>query len=231
MDNKILIDLYVQWTSENNDTSITRFVQACAKELQNSKRSITPIGENNMMPSFVTSKVKIATNSQFGGRGGVWAWCPVELVVEWLQTQEDEVKEHCGKYLAWVNKYGKAWIRYSGTSKAGIAFEVRIMGSRLDHKTLIMRLDAEYAEGLEMMGATPFKLGLEPEGIACVSLDDMLIKFNNANIVDSNEVSVDNESNMGEVVASSLVDVSEEIDDAVDNSGDDSSEDEEIEFV
>jgi len=217
MDTQKLVQIYVQWCAENNDTSITRFVQSCAKELQSSKRTVSP-SVGVAMPSFVTSKVKNAVQSQFGGRGGVWAWCPVELVVEWLQTQEDEVKEHCGKYLGWIAAKGKAWIRYSGTNKAGTAFEVRIMGSRLDHKTLIIRL--------EMMGDTPFKLGLEAESIKIKTLEEMvqLISMNNADSAEDDEAVEDNNV----TAASPDADDNSADDDAGD---DDAGDDDDIEFV
>jgi len=227
MDTQKLVQIYVQWCAENNDTSITRFVQSCAKELQSSKRTVSP-SVGVAMPSFVTSKVKNAVQSQFGGRGGVWAWCPVELVVEWLQTQEDEVKEHCGKYLGWIAAKGKAWIRYSGTNKAGTAFEVRIMGSRLDHKTLIIRLDSEYAETLEMMGDTPFKLGLEAESIKIKTLEEMvqLISMNNADSAEDDEAVEDNN------VTAASPDADDNSADGDDDAGDDDAgDDDDIEFV
>lgn len=104
--------------------------------------------------------------SRFGGRGKKWVYTSIESVLPYLDAF-DERGVSTLNYRAWIERFGRAWVRYTGPrihqGKPSAAFEIRTLGSTIDQPKELFYLPIEQLDDLELLRGTPYSWQLEFE--------------------------------------------------------------------
>ena len=124
--------------------------------------------------------------AMFGGRGRKWVYIDSERVMPTLNEFESRGVD-TRSYRCWIEKAGKAWVRYSGPRvNRGVqsaAFEVRTLGSTYDQPRELFYLPVSDIDDIEFLHGTPYSHGLEYE----VSIDELLELDNDIDMDDDLE--------------------------------------------
>jgi len=139
------------------DFSMIRFIQALTELLKDAVGITKGI-------SAVDNTWREEVREQFSGRGAKWVYVALTEVEEFLKKFEEN-GDDVSSYREFINKKGKAWVRYSGSriykNQNAAAFEVRVFGNKIDHPKHLMYLPVTQLQNLERLNSTPHKLGLE----------------------------------------------------------------------
>ena len=159
-----LKELFNKNLTEGEDkTSVLRFTEAIADLVKDEvgffrgKRP-SPTGTNNVWRSEL--------KAMFSGRGRQWIFVSLDEIKPTLIRLES-MNIDTSDYQNWTANEGKAWIRFNGPriyqGKNCGAFEVRTMGSRLDHPKQLHYIETEQLkeENLDRLVATPWSMGKE----------------------------------------------------------------------
>ena len=145
-------------------TSVLRFTEALADIVRDEvgffrgKRPTAAAGNNNAWRSTL--------KALFSGRGRQWIFVSLQEIKPTLIRLEG-MGVDTSQYQNWITNEGKAWVRFSGpriyNGKNSAAFEVRTLGSRIDHPKQLHYIDAEEIkeENLDRLVATPWAMGKE----------------------------------------------------------------------
>ena len=104
--------------------------------------------------------------ARFGGRGRKWCFVDSDYVIPYLDAFDKRgVSTHA--YRAWIARFGRAWIRYTGPrihqGKPSAAFELRTTGSTYDQPKELVYVAIDNLDSLELLNGTPYGYQLEFE--------------------------------------------------------------------
>mgnify|MGYP001390078116 CR=1 FL=1 len=106
--------------------------------------------------------IKKEIKNKHKGRGNSWLKIPNNT-----QTYKDIISlispiENSNKILSCYERESYAWIRFSKVSKNNMGiYEVRYLGSKLDHPDCTIELSHDLINAFELLGNTPVKLQIE----------------------------------------------------------------------
>lgn len=151
--------LFQEFLNEGGEPKVTEFKRYLDKLVNSEIKQLCGRSSRGATGDDWRSDLK----SRFGGRGAKWVFVSIEEIMPTLATfEESEVKD----YVGFINKAGKAWIRYAGPrihdGAFSASFEVRISGSTIDHPKHLHYIPVTNLDNvIESMNTTPFALNLE----------------------------------------------------------------------
>ena len=156
-----LFDLYLE---NGGSARVTQFKPYLNKLIT---REIGPLcGFSGSHSSGTDSSWRDDLKGRFGGRGKKWVYTSIESVEPYLDSFDARgVSTHA--YRAWINRFGRAWVRYTGPrvhqGKPSAAFEIRTKGSTIDQPKELFYLPITELDELELLRGTPYSWQLEFE--------------------------------------------------------------------
>lgn len=117
----------------------------------------------------MSSKWKLKYVSRYKGRGNCWIKIPYDSpaskIVKRKVSSFEEKGANVSDYIRFCDRQQFFWLRYhkiiGDEQNPFVVYEIRINGSKKDHKNFLISIPAKISEKFELLGNTPHKLNLE----------------------------------------------------------------------